>query len=586
MPFIPYQRLIGSEPLPAIRRGQFITGPDVRPYARSSQEPIRLLEEVSPIELASCVPFIKITQIDPRTGKDMQGARPIMLDLVGGPIFGEPQERFSERSLVSLKSVQVKTTLDYGTIVFKEIELSFRVHKPDIVFSRDSGIPWRTLMDEGTSHVLEYGWTADPRVVKNEMFNGVGFVDRATGLVIPSTVSLLLVIWKYDLTLTKSGEVDVVLRGLENGDLALRESRLGDTIPVRSRAMAFAPKQELANGIKRMLDSLPRTVIKKRGEFVLMKDVLDVMIGGPVLAACERFGYSGVDFYAGNFNKKAERSSEQYGGIDLTGRSIGDFMLPLQVLRDAISNEIATGKTVQLMNFIRMVVNLLNAAAAWATPQSDSRLKPNVEVRTTTLRDHSAGTTKLVFFVIDRHDGVNPFTGQDRLDLDKQSKANVFSKLESLNVPILEFGRARSVIVDASFQIQTDPLLQSVQIEQAYKDRKDRVQMTSMPDVEARTGASSPRELIPVSTLEGEISMVGNFVLDSLAALWVEFYGAQQVSGLFRVLEKTDVIEPGRFRSTYKLISDGLDPLNTRLRRTQQEIAEADANAARVRSRR
>lgn len=583
MPLIPYQQMIANEPPPAVRRGEFITGPNVRPYAKTSQEPIRLLESISPIELASCVPFIRITRIDPRTGKEIPGLRPIMIDLMGGPTFGEDSERFAERSLVSLKTLQVRTTLSYGTIQYKEIEIAFRVHKPELVFSRDSQIPWRTLMDEGNSFVLEYGWTADPRVVKNEIFNGIGFHDADTGLTIPAIESLLLVVWKYDINLTKSGEVDVTIKAIENGDLALREARLADTVPLRNSDFLLPPKQALANGIRRMIDSLPRTTIKGRGEMVRMKDVLDVMVGGPILQACSSFGYNTVEFYAGNFNKRAERQSDAYSGAEQSGKSIGDFVLPLEVLRGAVRDMLRVGKTVQLMNFVSTLLNLINAAAAWADPKDPNRLKPNVEARFFTLRDPAKGTVRLVMHVADRHDGFDQFTGQDRIALDKQTRANVFAKLQNLNIPILEFGRAKSLIMDANFQIQTDPLLQSVQIEQAFKDRKDRVQMTKMPDVESRRGQALPRELIPISTLEGEITMYGNFVFESLGALWVEFYGARQVSGLFRVLEKTDTVEPGKFRSTYRLISDGLDPLNTRLRRSDQEIAEAEANAERVR---
>ncbi len=579
MGFVPWQAFDSS--LPPIERGKFITGPNVKPYARSTQLPIRMLESITPVELASCVPFIKIVQVDAKTGKPVEGREPIAIDLVGGPRFGETHEKFAERSLVSLKTLNVKSTLSYGTLQFFEIELSFRVHKPDILFNRESGISWKSLLEEGTSHSLEYGWTADPRVVSNEIFNGLGFHDTETGLVVGSTKSVLFVVYKYNATLLPSGEVDVIVSSIENGDLALRESRLGDHIPLRrsdywggfDKKLKTSETSAWLNGLRRMISILPKVEIKKIGNMIRLGDILDVMVASPVLSACKAFGYSGVDFYAGNFNLRAESQSKGYGGKDLSGKSIAEFLVPEDALIKSITDLLSVGKQVQLLNFIKLITNLVNGENAWADPIKNDRQKPNVEVRTTTYKDKTEAH-RLVLHIIDRIEGMTPFLDNERIALDQQSREQIFKKLTDKNVPILEFGRGKSVILGANFDMQIDPQMQAILIEGAFNDRKNRIQSANMSDVDSRSGKSLPRELIPFSILEGEINMIGNFVLENLGAFWIDFFGASQISGMYRVLEKSDIIEPGKFRTSYRVLADGTDPLNTRRRLTDAEIAE------------
>lgn len=571
MPFVSGE----VEALDAGTSGKFITGPQVVSYSRCSQEPIKLLESITPLELASCVPFVRITQIDPRTGHQIDGAKPIMFDLVASRRFDEPSERFLERTNVSLKGIEVRSKLaTRGTLTFKEIDISFRVHKPEAVFNRSTDLAWRTLMDEGSTQVLEYGWVADPRVVKNDLFNGIGIIDQATGLSIRSIRSMLLTIARYEVTLTTSGEVDVILHAYENGDLALRESRLGDVLGIRRDEPDKKVRGEIATSVKRMIDSMPKVSIKSRGNLVKMIDILNTMVADQVFAAAKMFGYSSTSFFCGNFNERAESSSDQYGRIDLSKKSIGDFLVPIDVIRKVVTDSLKHGQVILLINFIEAIISVLNSGDAWATPKATDRMIPNIEITCTTFRDPTKGTTRLIVQLTDRIDGYDRFMVQDKINIDKQTRSNVFAKLASMNVPILEFGKGTSLITDASFQIQMDPMLQHIQIEQAYKGRSDKAQIANIPNIENRQGMALPRELIPISTLEGTITMVGNFVLDTLSAIWIEFYGASQISGFFTTTEKTDTIEPGRFRSQYKMISSAYDPLNTRLKRTEKEFAD------------
>ncbi len=574
----------------------FRKGPEINPFAGASQEPMQLLESISAMELASCVPIVKIVKIDPRTGRPDTESRPLMFDLIASPQFGSTadgfgvdSDSFKERALVSMQSLRVEYKLSYGLTTFREITLNFTVHHPELVFDRFSKIPWRDILEEGMSFSMEYGWSADPSIVKNNLFNGIGHVSPS-GYVIKSTQTVLLVVNRYTLRVKQTGEVEVTVHALENGDIALRETRFSDAFENASKQGLFGMRALVDSSldghgsddrnvarVKSLIDDLVPQTSMGRGNMYRMGDILDEVIAPMIEAAGRSFGYSGspgpVELLLGNFNSRTGRQSDQYGGRHLGGlTSIAEFLIPANKLRDDLSGHFAKGRSMLLKNFIDIIINAMNSAEAWS-PFTLSQAKPQLMMKTDTVKN-SDGSLKLVLTIYDRKTVTDVFKDSEHLPLDQQSRDKVMKALSDRDVPVLEFARAGSLIIDASFEMQPDPLLQNIQINTAYRDRKDRVEQTQMPDSESRRGQSGPRDIVPISILQGSVTMHGNFVLDSFALLWVEFFSSSAISGVFHVLEKTDTIEPGTFTSTFNLISEGIDPLNTRRRRSDAEFAE------------
>ena len=587
----------------------FRTGPEINPFFGASQEPIVLLESITPAELANCVPIIKIVKIDKRTGKPSEDSRPLMFDLIQTPQFasvgddfGTDRDTFAERSLVSLQSLKVSTTLSYGFLSFKEVTLQFVVHHPALIFDRFSKIPWRELLEEGNSFSLEYGWSADPTVVSNPLFNGIGHVN-ANGSVVKSSQTVLLVVSRYQLHVKQTGEVEVTVHALENGDIALRESRFSDAYDAAAAKGLFGtaaqdavvgtePRTEsdvnTAAKLRSMISSLVPIVNKGRDNMYRMGDILDTLIAPLIESAARGFGYSGetgpVEMILGNFNRTAGVQSAAYGGRHMGGvTSIGDFLVPAKTLNKVLSFQLSTGRSFRLANAINFVIETINGTEAWATSTATpTPIKPNVFLKADTIKN-ADGSLKLIITILDAMSYRDILSDDQRLALDSQSKEQVMAVLNSRGVPVLEFARAGSLILDSNFEIQPDPLLQAIQIDAAYRDRKDRVEQTQMPDTESRVGRAAPHEIVPASILEGDVSMLGNFVIESFSLLWVEFFGASTISGVFHAFEKDDEITPGFFKSTVKLRSDGLDPLNTRRRKTDQEFADERALADKIR---
>lgn len=572
------------------------------PFAGVSQYPMRLLHSISPMELANCVPIVRITKIDEK-GRPDANSRPLMYDLIQTPQFGaaggfgDEKDRFAERGLVSLNSARIEYQQQVGPTMFRDVTLEFTVHKPDLVFDRDDSIPWREIMVRGGMFSLEYGWSADPSVVKNGLFNGHGVVTPE-GLVIRSTQTVLLNIHWVEYSLMESGEVGVTVKALENGDIALRQASIADVYAqVRGleavrrlpqpndkdkkavEARRHEDQSATSAVIHGMLDSLQVHNERKRKPYVLIGDVLDRMVAPLVRSAVKNFGYLGVgsdkpvELLLGDFNSKAGRQSTEYGGMPMKDRDIGDYQVPFDVLKDKIGNFFALGRQFYIYDLINTVVDCVNSVDGWAQPEANEDvLKPELILKSDTL-PNGDGSSRLVMVVYDRMTITHAAERLQRIPLDKQTRANVMQRLADGNIPVIEFARAGSLITSARFTVQPDTLLQSNQIDTAYAAQKDRVQQTQMPDTESRKGMARDGDLVvPVSILEGTVGMQGNFANDVFTLVWIEFYGASEISGFFHINGKTDTIEPGKFESEFKFISEGIDPLNTRQRLTDGEI--------------
>ncbi|HEU5118653.1 MAG TPA: hypothetical protein VFT74_18795 [Isosphaeraceae bacterium] len=562
----------------------FRTGPDINPFSAGARDGIKLLESITPVQLASAVPRLVIRKIDFETGRPVEDVRPLMFDLVDAPQFGSAgsgqdfgvdRDVFLERSTVSLESLEVKSELQYGVDALRQVTLKFTVHQPSIVFDRDAKIPWREILEEGKSFSLEYGWTADPIACPNELFNGFGHVTDQ-GIVIRSTQTVLLIVASWNADIKQSGDVEITVQAYENGDIALRETRFADA----AGAVLNTPGQnpwisddDAARGLFNRLKSVTPQVLIGRGRFYRLGDVLDELAAPMLEQAVRTFGYRGnppIRMTLANFNAKAGRQSEAWGGRHMGGvTSIADFLIPADRLMEEFSKHLASGRAMLLRNFLNYLFKFVNSDEAWARVRGDE-LRPNIGVGYDTFQTREGLTLNMI--VLDRNAVSDNVKKLSRLPLDRQTKADVLQALDDADVPVLEFGRAGSMILEATFQMQPDQLFHAIQVETAEHGRKDRVQKTKMPDVESRAGQARPKDIIPISSLQGDVTMLGNFVFGPFDRVWVEFFGSSQISGIFNILEKTDRIEAGRFTSTFHLISESMDPLNTRNRFDELEL--------------
>ena len=537
------------------------------------QKPIDLIEGLTAMQAASLIPYVKITRLDPQTGRPMREDRPLMYDLTRspqfagtGPEFGMDGDTFLERGFVSLTSLEAKSNQWYGFMTYFDVTMQFTVHNPAVVFDPGNGIAWRELLEEQNSFSVEYGWKADLGIVAdNPVFNGEGYYDVVSGQVVLPSRIFLLQIERYTIGFKANGEADVTIYAKENGDIGLRQTRLDDVLDgtfssrtVKSRVTPSDEKKSVAV-LKSRIEGVQSVVIPGKGKFLKMDDVLQTVMYPLVENACRAFGYDGVDMVVGNFNLLAGRQPEKWGGADLSGRSIGEFLVPLNELQKAITFYVAQGVSLRLHDVLAQLLNVMNGQF-WTL--DDPEGKPEIFLSAQTVPRN--GGHHLVLIVGDRKEDANRTKSLTKLAPSEQSKAMVFSKLKAAGIPILEFGRANSLITEANFDLQPDPQFQGILVDRAYKAPKDREQITHLPDAETRKDFARPHDIIPLSILKGSITMIGNFVMQMFSTLWIEFFGSAQVSGIFNVNCVVDSLRPGQFTTKMDVISMGLDPLNTR----------------------
>lgn len=576
----------------AFRRG------DYRPFVRASVAAFEELQTATSIELAAAVPFIDIKQVDQFTGEVI--GENIMKELVAStPASSGFGKAFQERPLVALNSLEVKTEQQYGYAYNTIVSMEFTVYQPNIVFSTGDYSAWRELLVEGNCFVLQYGWAPNPGAISNDLINGIGFYDRDSGLLVQSRTTMLIAIVRYTSSMEQTGEVKFTLEGRTMGNIGLRQVSLLQELVEEFiskddrdssdlvRAVTASPMTTIKRILTSMTDQLDEIVIaaiqkrltqldeqkgfvRNRRRFILLGDVLDSFIAPIVERMCARLGYARADLFLGNFNKRAGKTSEDFGSVDLSGKSIGEFPVPIKLLRDTFANIHLKGRLMRVESLIEALLTLTKGQSKWS---AQTRFVPAVFPIANDVED--GGVAVFRYAIADSFDGSDVFDDPDTaIPSESITKQQVFERLTSRGIPIIEASRINSVVKTLNFDINPEPLQRSIFAERQLKSRKDRIQIVEQPDPRGLAGRANSRTVVPLGTLEGNVSMVGNFVFNLFSYIWIEFFGAYPISGIYNIRDRTDRIEAGSFTTTIGLISEGIDPFNTRRRLSSSELAE------------
>lgn len=552
---------------------------------RASIAALDELESATAVDIAGAVPYINITQVDPFTAERI--GENIMKELLATPQFSNPQGLFFlERPQVSFNNLEVKTEQQYGYAHNITFTMEFTVHRPDVVFSADEYSSWRQLLVEGTAFLLEYGWVANPGAVKNDLLNGIGFYDTDSQSVVVARTSSLICIVSYTLSLDANGSIKFVMEGRSMGNLGLRQVSLGDELvneflppevtvgsPMRGwkqiqNTIDIAGEDAVRKVLQGKLNNLDETkgFTRDRRRFVTLGDALDTFVEPVLKRMCARIGYKSAEFSFGNFNKRAGRTSEGYGSMELSSKSIGDFPIPIKELSDSLAKLQLRGKLLRVESFIDAILNLTRGASKWAVNAFPAALFP-------LSREITDGDGVGFFYsIIDGHDGSDAFEEPADIASNGYTKKEIFNKLRERAVPVIELGRITSIIKTFDFEINPEPLQRSIYAEGQLRSRKDAIQLTEQPDPRGTAGRSSPKNIIPLTILQGSIGFIGNFIFQMFSYVWIEFYGAYPISGVYNIRERVDRIEAGNFTTTVGFVSAGLDPFNTRARLTRDEL--------------
>lgn len=168
------------------------------PIFNFSQDFIDNLQKITPIDLASSVPFVSLSSVDEQ-GKVLINFN---LELFQKPIdFSKmgSKERFSDRPTASLVELKIKSDTASGYIFFQDISIVIKVHKPDIALNSTL----IALLFPGMPCEIEYGWRNS--TIKSN--------DPQKPHPLNTTEKLLFALKNYNINYNQDGQIDLTIDG-------------------------------------------------------------------------------------------------------------------------------------------------------------------------------------------------------------------------------------------------------------------------------------------------------------------------------------------------------------------------------------
>ena len=162
------------------------------PLFNFSEQFVKQLQSITPLELASSVPYIGLRALD-EYGKIIHDFNK---ELFFKPIdFSKMNsgERFADRPTASLIDVKIKSSTGSGYIYFQDVIFTIKIHKPDVALNSTL----IALLFPGMPMELEYGWHNSAS--ENDLLN--------------KTEKLAFALKNYNLNFTVDGQIDLTVDG-------------------------------------------------------------------------------------------------------------------------------------------------------------------------------------------------------------------------------------------------------------------------------------------------------------------------------------------------------------------------------------
>ncbi len=562
-----------------------------KPFLATDQGAIDILENISAAEKGMAVPYIKIWQVNPKTGDPVHGidgipSGPLTLSTVEPPVFGvsvnSQNVRFRERPPVSLNRVMIRAENPRGIITYRTLLIEFVVHRPDVLFNNDDDDEkdsWSQILIPGNIFAMEYGWRASSGV-KNEILNGQGYTNSQNDppIVIPGAGRVKFTVTNYNFRISPDNQFEIAVTAFEDGEFNLRQAVLGASA-VRQKQeeegnrLSIAPPVEAYNeeGLK-IVEHMQKMIgddLKEKADksgLVRFGDVCDVLFAKTISDSFVELGYRTPSLYLGFFNERAGKTSERYGKSDMSGKPLAEFMMNLRDIEQVFITLLKVGDQLTLYNFMRPFLNIIQDPRTWDrklakidTDSSQKHTLPQLNIRTI-VNKKDVGV-----YIFDVEREFTKFSDSDRMTKDEllggdYTRDRVREILKNKGIPLISFQRGNSYIQDSNFEVVNDDQIKSILMRQYLRPlRKDVVDVSK----KLKEGtAIDPRQILYSSAINGEISMLGNQVFDVFGLVWLEF-GVSVWDGPFYIRSREDVISQEGFFTRIGFVSAGTDPLGT-----------------------
>ena len=552
---------------------------------------VNTLRTISAADRALAVPFITIWQVNRATNEHI--GEEIASQFWTPPSFGEMTARFAERPSASLTSVSIKSSLPNGFILFREIEISIKVHRPDALFFSNA---LTSLLVPGNVHVLEYGWKGGQNALlsyglttSHKIPTDMGKEETINHVSTPASTSIRFAVTNYSFSITPDSQIEIAIKGVEDGELHIRQATLFDrdsapkpkvlTNTEADAAAANAWLSEMISIITADIKSAchPFKIFTDKKEeggkdeehdemAIQIKDIFEILFSEPLVKSMSSQGYGKVRLYLGVFNSNGPITVKGQGKQNLSSMPIGELWLLYTDVQHIIDDLVKTNGQITVYNLMTRLFSLFASPNFFENNGLQLRISPVSipEMHIAPIFNPNAGMVDI--YVIDRKRYLSKIlAAKDSMEYNEHTLHNkdkpkfIKESLASNQLAYMEFSEIGAFIQDAKFNVTQDELMQSIFMKKNMD--LNRHEITSGNQTELTVGKGLiDASVLYRSAIAGEITMMGNFAFNPIGIFWFDF-GVSAWNGFFYVISRTDKIENGSFTTSITVQAEGSNPL-------------------------
>jgi hypothetical protein len=586
---------------------------------RITMDGVRQLKQITAADKAKAVPYVKIWRVKPSTNE--KDGPEITTQFWDVPKFGTSMgNRFGERPAMSLESVTIKNVNPRGFILYREVDISIKVHRPDQVFNNltNQANALASLMTPGNVHMLTYGWQGgfnpmlstgiptyekdgelhpDEKIAREEAKRTGARDPVPPKYTAPAKASIRFTVVTYDFSITVDSQIEITIKGFEDGELNVREAALFDQRDMpKADVGLYAPKTDVEKAkmlqahLKRMIQTLTdrlnekkvaieKEVVTDKGaktkeKFIALKDVLRILFSDPLSKTLTNLGYRHIHFYTGLFNKNAPITVPAYLSQDLAvshapllpeGMPIGEFMLKLSDVTKVLNDVITTKGQITVYNIIDKLFGIIQNINMYQKNKKSQIPGSVPEMHLVPIYNPDA-EGHVQIWVVDRKRyltsldwELNEFTvDSDENKAKFRSGLEAQSAVEGKGVPFISMYDANSFLAGAKFNVVADEMMKSIFIRRNMELNRGQITAENQNVVTTSQGEMDS-SLLFRSAIKGELTMIGNFAFNIMGLMWIHF-GIRAWDGFFYVMSKTDKIDSSGFTTSITVQAEGSNP--------------------------
>jgi hypothetical protein len=568
-----------AKPIDAESPGEVKKEEDYSAVLRLDKKFISDLQALSTEQIAQSIPFVSLKTVN-TDGKPIENITlSFFQKAVDFDNISNATTRFSDRPIMSLKDLQLKTDLAGGYLYYTTVTLSLKIHSPYALLNGTL----IALLIPGVPLILEYGRNGPVEVLNEHEI-------------------LLFAVRTYNLTIDQAGQIDLTIEGMAFNEkfgnvmvgdeatkgVAVNDGTVYDSLeklkrhleyltniakqnkPIdynipRDQAQSYMDIEERAK--EKISEVFKKGLVNVEGHCKprkIQRNKRDIELG-PHIPFHDLF-YLLCDVTLQNVSSLAIGASEfrvVYGMFNenagpFKNRSIADFPICYKTFTDKfIGKKVETGERVisiqALLNYI--AENFIDNKGYWEQTlgaTGEDFVMPFPVYNFCNYRDNETNATVLVLQILDVNRNVPNTTGYYPSKEESLAPENyVEEKLKKSpysNLPIIRLGHAGSFIKTTSLTQILDEYMKATLIKRMYDAGASLINQTTQ---EERNIAKASDPL--VLPLQGTMEVLGHIKWRPFKCFYLDA-GIYIVNGVYKIISVTHKLSHQGFSTSIEFM--------------------------------